>query len=106
MKDINEYYHSKFGAVSESKYVFIKNGLNFWKKNIPNESSCNIFEMGFGTGLNAILTYEHSMENKLKINYQTIDSNPLAKNEIKFLNYSKFFLFSGLRIFVNKERWQ
>ena len=47
--------------------------------------------MGFGTGLNAILTYEHSMENKLKINYQTIDSNPLAKNEIKFLNYSKFF---------------
>ena len=30
LKDINEYYHSKYGAVSESKYVFIKNGLNFW----------------------------------------------------------------------------
>ena len=102
LKDINEYYHSKFGAVSESKYVFIKNGLNFWKKNIPNISSCNIFEMGFGTGLNAILTYEHSIENKLKINYQTIDSNPLAKNEIKFLNYSKFFNNKNTEIIFKK----
>ena len=102
LKDINEYYHSKFGAVSESKYVFIKNGLNFWKKNIPKLSSCNIFEMGFGTGLNAILTYEHSIENKLKINYQTIDSNPLAKNEIKFLNYSKFFNNKNTEIIFKK----
>lgn len=91
LKDINEYYHSKHGAVSESKHVFIKNGLKFWKKNSPNNSSCNIFEMGFGTGLNSILTYEFSIKNKLKINYQTIESNPLIPNEIKFLDYSKFF---------------
>ena len=91
IEDWNEYYHSKHGAVSESKYVFIKNGLKFWKNNNPYVDSCNIFEMGFGTGLNAILTYEFSAENKFKINYQTIDSNPLTENEIKFLNYSKFF---------------
>ena len=91
LEDLNEYYHSKHGAVSESKYVFIKNGLKFWKKNNPNFNSCNIFEMGFGTGLNAILTYEFSIENNLKTNYQTIDSSPLNKNEIKFLDYSKFF---------------
>tara|TARA_Y100000741_G_C17950052_1_gene435403 strand:- start:89 stop:586 length:498 start_codon:yes stop_codon:yes gene_type:complete len=58
--------------------------------------------MGFGTGLNAILTYEHSIENKLKINYQTIDSNPLTKNEIKFLNYSKFFKNNNTEIIFNK----
>ncbi len=91
LKDLNESYHSKHGAVSESKYVFIRNGLKFWKKINPNVNSCNIFEMGFGTGLNTILTYEFSIENKLKINYQTIDSSPLTKNEIKFLDYSKFF---------------
>ena len=102
LKDINEYYHSKYGAVSESKYVFIKNGINFWKKNTPNESSCNIFEMGFGSGLNAILTYEFSKKNKLKVNYQTIDSNPLAKNEIKFLDYSKFFNYKDTKIIFDK----
>jgi len=102
LKDINEYYHSKFGAVSESKHVFIKNGLNFWKKKSPNKRSCNIFEMGFGTGLNTILTYEYSLKNKLKINFQTIDSNPLAKNEIKFLDYSKFFSNKNTEIIFDK----
>ena len=91
IEDWNEHYHSKHGAVSESKHVFIKNGLKFWKNNNSYVNSCNIFEMGFGTGLNTILTYEFSIENKLKINYQTIDSSPLSKNEIKFLDYSKFF---------------
>ena len=102
LNDINEYYHSKHGAVSESKHVFIKNGLNFWKKNISNESSCNIFEMGFGAGLNAILTYEFAVKNKLKINYQTIDSNPLVKKEIKFLDYTKFFNNNNTEIIFGK----
>ena len=61
LKDWNEYYHSKNGAVSESKYVFLNKGLKFWKKNNSTLNSCNIFEMGFGTGLNAILTYEFAL---------------------------------------------
>ena len=102
LKDWNEYYHSKYGAVSESKYVFIKNGLKFWKNNNPYSNSCNIFEMGFGSGLNVILTYEFSAENKLKINYKTIDSNPLSENEIKFLNYSKFFKNKSTELIFRK----
>ena len=102
LKDLNEHYHSKYGAISESKYVFIKNGLKFWKKNNPNFNSCNIFEMGFGTGLNTILTYEFSIKNKLKINYHTIDSSPLTKNEIKFLDYSKFFNNKNTQLIFEK----
>ena len=60
LPDFNEYYHSKHGAVSESEHVFIKNGLKFWLKNNPNKEYCNIFEVGFGTGLNALLTYKES----------------------------------------------
>ena len=68
LPDFNEYYHSKYGAVSESEHVFIKNGLYFWKKRNPNKKYCNIFEVGFGTGLNAFLTFK---ESKFILRYKT-----------------------------------
>ncbi len=108
LKDWNEYYHSKNGAVSESKYVFLNKGLKFWKKNNPTLNSCNIFEMGFGTGLNAILTYEFALENKLEIYYETIDSNPLINKEIELIDYSSFFkkkTTQGIFKQLHNETW-
>ena len=90
LPDFNEYYHSKYGAVSESEHVFIKNGFYFWKKENPNKKYCNIFEVGFGTGLNAFLTYN---ESKLildtKLMYTSVEPYPLKLSEIHQLNYSK-----------------
>lgn len=90
LPDFNEYYHSKHGAISESEHVFIKNGLFFWKKNNPNKKYCNIFEVGFGTGLNAFLTFKNSnfMPN-INFTYSSIEANPLKVSEIKQLNYDK-----------------
>ena len=90
LPDFNEYYHSKHGAVSESEHVFIKNGLKFWLKNNLNKKYCQIFEVGFGTGLNAFLTYgEFKLKSNIKITYSTIEAHPLKFSEIQKLNYGK-----------------
>ncbi len=58
--DWNENYHSTHGAVQEAKHVFLEYGLGA----IENKEEINVFEVGFGTGLNAILTYQYAIENQ------------------------------------------
>ena len=48
----NECYHSKFGAIQEAQHVFIKNGLSLFEN-----KTISILEIGFGTGLNAFITF-------------------------------------------------
>ena len=78
LPQFNEYYHSKYGAVSESEHVFINNGFSFWKKKNPNKKCCKIFEVGFGTGLNAFLTYKESkFKSNINLTYSSIEAHPL-----------------------------
>lgn len=81
--ELNEHYHSDKGAISESKHVFIENGLAQ-----INKASLNIFEIGFGTGLNALLSYQYAKGNELKINYISIEKYPLPLELIQQLNYT------------------
>ena len=76
-------YHSIHGARTESDHVFIKNGLEL----LRNKAEIELFEMGFGTGLNCILTLAYANDHKLKINYHTIETNPVTNDEISALNY-------------------
>ena len=90
LPQLNEYYHSKYGAVSESEHVFINNGFSFWKKKNPNKKCCKIFEVGFGTGLNAFLTYKESkFKSNINLTYSSIEAHPLKFSEIQKLNYCK-----------------
>jgi tRNA U34 5-methylaminomethyl-2-thiouridine-forming methyltransferase MnmC len=82
LPELDESYHSMHGAVTESKHVFIKAGLNACKL-----TSLNIFEMGFGTGLNALLTWLECRRQGKKVYYRTIENNPLKNDVIKRLNY-------------------
>lgn len=82
------YYHSIHGAVSEAKHVYIEHGL----RNI-NKSSLNILEMGFGTALNALVTFVESSKANLKINYLSVDNYPINYELVKQLDYP-FFLSS------------
>ncbi len=75
----NECYHSQHGAIQESLHVFIKNGLF----TVQSSPLC-IFEMGFGTGLNAYLTALHSTQ---PISYDCIELYPLSKELVSGLNY-------------------
>jgi len=83
-KDINECYHSKHGAIVEAKHIFIKNGLLNFKKN-----KTKILEVGFGSGLNTLLTLIKAKKNNIKIIYDTIEPFPLNKEIYEQLNYYK-----------------
>jgi tRNA U34 5-methylaminomethyl-2-thiouridine-forming methyltransferase MnmC len=81
-------FHSTRGAVQESQHIFIQSGLNFFIEAYPSISSLKIFEVGFGTGLNAFLTAIMAGEQKLAIEYCAIDAYPLPEEIYKNLNYS------------------
>lgn len=85
-QEFNEFYHSPRGAVSESIYVYIQNGLEEFVK-LSNNSSISIFELGFGTGLNALLTWEYAIKHNLKIDYESIEKFPIDISANLKLNF-------------------
>src|SRR6478752_2723835 len=69
-------YHSKHGAIQESMHVFIDAGL---QSLLNTRETIHIFEMGFGTGLNALLTLQQSIQKQQKIYYATVELFPLEE---------------------------
>lgn len=86
-EEYDETYHSIHGAKTESEHVFIQSGLNYYL-NTSNTKQLSVFEMGFGTGLNTILSYLFSIKNNLHIQYETLEAFPLQKHEYECLDYS------------------
>ncbi|MBG43445.1 MAG: SAM-dependent methyltransferase [Aequorivita sp.] len=83
----DEQYHSKHGAIAEALHVFIKEGLYHWfSKN--KETEVSILEIGFGTGLNAFLTFLETEKNTFRVNYTGVEAYPLEIDEIAKLNYT------------------
>ena len=80
----NEQYHSTHGAIAEAKHVYIKNGLDFIQS-----QEVSIFEMGFGTGLNAFLSFLNGLENNRVITYHAIEKEPLPFDLVNQLDYVK-----------------
>ena len=96
--DLNEHYHSVFGAINESRHIFIEAGLNFISQ---RTNKINILEIGFGTGLNALLTYIEAEKKNLFINYSSIELYPLTENVFSKLNYSEQIQFQDIHdIFI------
>jgi tRNA U34 5-methylaminomethyl-2-thiouridine-forming methyltransferase MnmC len=85
---LNETYHSHHGAVQESLHVFIDKGLRFFLER-SSSTSVNIFEVGFGTGLNAFLTLQYALTNPdINFLYISIESFPLTAEVWSQLNYA------------------
>ncbi|MBK5722608.1 tRNA (5-methylaminomethyl-2-thiouridine)(34)-methyltransferase MnmD [Dysgonomonas sp. Marseille-P4677] len=82
--ELGEHYHSINGAIQESIHVFINSGLKCCTKDIVQ-----IFEIGFGTGLNAFLTLLNANNCGKKILYTTVEAYPLPDSLIQELNYSQ-----------------
>lgn len=78
----NEQYHSTHGAISEAQHVYINNGLNAISK-----QSISIFEMGFGTGLNTLMTIIEAKKYNKQITYYSIDKEPLPIELVQALDY-------------------
>lgn len=80
---LNETYHSMHGALQESEHVFIKHGLDVVSKKSP----IHILEVGFGTGLNALLTLHQANIKNVTIQYTTLEAFPIEENIWSMLNY-------------------
>ena len=92
--ELDEHYHSIHGAVQESMFIFIMNGFDFCKAD-----PVNLLEVGFGTGLNALLTAIKSMTGSRYVNYTSIEKYPLDNSIVSSLNHYKFAGEGGREIF-------
>ena len=80
--ELDEHYHSIYGAVQEAQHVFIDAGLNNCGKR-----KINILEFGFGTGLNAFLSLKHAQKADLQIHYTGVEKYPVKLEEALLMNY-------------------
>jgi len=82
LPEMDEHYHSVHGAIQESMHIYIQQGLLQ-----TNKKELSILEIGFGTGLNAYLTYCQALLMKINVNYFSLEKYPLIKSEYLQLNY-------------------
>ncbi|MDE7414175.1 MAG: tRNA (5-methylaminomethyl-2-thiouridine)(34)-methyltransferase MnmD [Muribaculaceae bacterium] len=79
LEDIDEHYHSVKGALVESNHVYVDLG---WRKAAESFDPVTVFEVGFGTGLNAALTAKTARENGKKTIFYSVEAYPLPKATI------------------------
>ena len=79
---MNEHFHSVHGAILESQHVFIEAGFNQFCGN-----KISLLEIGFGTGLNTLLTLLEAKKSKMDVIYHSVEKYPLEKNILNGLNY-------------------
>ncbi len=82
LPELNESYHSKHGAIQEAYHVFIKSGFELF-----SQESISILEIGFGTGLNAFITFLEAQKNNKTIDYVGVEAYPVALEEAMQMNY-------------------
>jgi tRNA U34 5-methylaminomethyl-2-thiouridine-forming methyltransferase MnmC len=80
---LNEHYHSTFGAIAESMHVFIKAGMD----TLPANEAITVLEIGFGTGLNALLACLATVNSSRAVTYYGLELNPVPYDLICGLNY-------------------
>jgi tRNA U34 5-methylaminomethyl-2-thiouridine-forming methyltransferase MnmC len=82
IEEWDECYHSRFGAIQEAQHVFIKKGLSLFEND-----TVSILEIGFGTGLNAFVTFLESQKLNQTINYVGVEAYPISAEEASLMNY-------------------
>ena len=97
-------YHSIHGAYQESQRVYIELGLRPAFEKFP-DSDLRIFEMGFGTGLNALLTAREAQDNRRRVLYTAIEGYPMPIDQARQLNYDEFFKTAYLPA-LHESAWQ
>ena len=101
---VGEHYHSTHGAVRESKHVFLAAGLQYFlsKETVEAKAPISILEVGFGTGLNFLITANYCEEIQLALKYTGIEAYPLAIDTINESGYEKEVSPSIWASFINR----
>jgi tRNA U34 5-methylaminomethyl-2-thiouridine-forming methyltransferase MnmC len=98
--EVGENYHSHHGALQESRHVFLESGLKYFLKVSSSGGDlegASILEVGFGTGLNFLLSAEYCIDQNIELHYTGIEAYPLSQDMIGQTGYEKF---------VSDELWQ
>ena len=98
---LNETYHSVHGAIQESEHVFIANGLAFLAS-ANHSKDIRILEVGFGTGLNALLTARYALGTNRQIHYTAFETDPVPSSVVQQLNYPKVINVEGCETLFQK----
>ena len=82
----NQWYHSVHGALEESQRVFLELGFGYLAE---RQAEIRLLEMGFGTGLNALLTERAAAGRGVRVHYTALEAYPLATELAKQLNFNE-----------------
>ena len=85
--ELDEHYHSVKGAVTESLHVYVGLGLRHAFAERKGVNALRVFEVGFGTGLNALLTLEVAQQEEVQIHYTSVELYPLDWQQAQTLGY-------------------
>lgn len=88
---IGEQYHSRHGAVQESLHVFLNSGLKFFLDR-TKQKGVSILEIGFGTGLNFLLSSDYCRQQQIPLYYTGVEAYPLSEDVIFSTGYEKYVL--------------
>ena len=99
LPEMDEHYHSVHGAIQESVHIYIGQGLMQTEK-----KEISVLEIGFGTGLNAYLTYCFAKERNISVNYLSLEKYPLTETEYLQLNYPESIFPKNSLIFEQMHR--
>lgn len=92
---IGEHYHSTRGALQESKHVFLEAGLIHTAALFP-QKEISVLEVGFGTGLNFLVSIDYCLEHQIPLKYSGIEAFPITQEELLSTEYNKY---------INPEVW-
>ena len=84
----NEHYHSKHGAIQEARHVFMHTGLEYFLE-VHRPERLSVLEIGFGTGLNALLTMIEAEETHIPVQYTGVEAYPVSAAELSALDYAE-----------------
>lgn len=102
--DLQETYHSVHGAIRESVHIFINHGLRTVALQKPNPR-LSILEIGFGTGLNALLSLLEANRRSLDVTYESWEKFPLPETLWRQLNYGEMLGDQSAYIQINQAPW-
>ncbi|MEO6631806.1 MAG: tRNA (5-methylaminomethyl-2-thiouridylate)-methyltransferase, partial [Mucilaginibacter sp.] len=95
---VGENYHSTHGALQESRHVFLNSGLQYFlNRSADPLPVLSILEVGFGTGLNFLLTADFCIEKNINLEYTGIEAYPLNNEMIGQTGYNQY---------ISPEVWQ
>ena len=98
---VNECYHSVHGARSESEHIFIRSGLHEMHR-----TDISVFEVGFGTGLNALLTLEEALQKQLSVHYTAVERYPIGPDLYEQLNYGATPQERDIFLQLHRAEWE